>query len=428
MRWRILVWMVVVTAIGVGLFAVPLGFALSDLYREEEVVRLERAASEATSDVPADFPRALGRIDVKEREKLIGVYDRAGHRREGAGPLRADPIVREALEGEPRDRDLGSRLVVAVPLTRGERIVGAVRASGPLSAVTDRVRGSFVNMVLAGAAAVVIASLVALWQSRRLARPVGRLAETAIALGEGDFTVREERSGIPEVDAVSHALEVTATRLDDMLQRERAFSADASHQLRTPLTGLRVTLEAAQLDPDVDPDAALETALGEIDRLERTIDDIVALARELPTQGTATDVTRTIESVTHEWQGRADVQRRTLQSASPVGLPRVAVSERAVRQILDVLVDNALRHGGGAVTIRARAAPAGVVVEVNDTGPGVRGDPERIFDRRVSHSGGTGIGLALARSLAEAEGGRLVLLDAGPGATFSLVLPRATNA
>jgi len=420
--------MVVVTVIGVGLFAVPLGFALGHLYREEEVVRLARVASEATSDVPTDFPRTQGHVDAaKEEDRIIGVYDRAGHRRAGAGPLHADPIVRQALRGNQRDRDLGDRLVVATPLTRGERVVGAVRASGPLDAVTDRVRSSLARMVGAGAGAVLIAGLVAVWQSRRLARPVARLAEEATALGQGDFTIREERSGIPEVDAVSHALGVTATRLDDTLQRERAFSADASHQLRTPLTGLRVTLEAAQLDPGVDREAAIDAALGEVDRLERTIDDLVALAREAPTQDGATDVGPIVESVLRDWRDRTAALGRTLDASMPVGVPRVAASERAMRQILDVLVDNALRHGGGPVTIRARPTPAGVVVEVTDQGPGVQGDRDRIFDRRTSHAGGTGIGLALARSLAEAEGSRLVLADTGPGAAFALVLPRATN-
>jgi signal transduction histidine kinase len=109
------------------------------------------------------------------------------------------------------------------------------------------------------------------------------------------------------------------------------------------------------------------------------------------------------------------------------GLPTVAVSDRAVRQILDVLVDNAQRHGAGAITVAAHPASSGVMVEVGDEGPGIRGDPESVFERRVSSSGGTGIGLALARSLAEAEGGRLVLRSAGPHPVFVLVLPASAS-
>jgi signal transduction histidine kinase len=420
--------MVLVTAVGVGVFAVPLAFTLSDLHREEKVVRLERSASEASSEVPTDFPKRRASIDlVQEAQQVIGLYGRDGRRIAGAGPRHADSIVRDALRGEVRDRDIGNRLVVAQPVTRGERIVGAVRASAPLSVVADRTRGAFIRMALAASAAIAIAGLVALWQSRRLARPVGRLAATANALGNGDFTVREEQSGVPEVDAVSHALGVTAERLDRMLQRERAFSADASHQLRTPLTSLRVTLEAAQLDPGTDQGAAIDTALDEVDRLDRTIDDLVALAREVPRTDPHTDLARVLMAFGAEWQGRSAELGRSLEVEVPVDLPEVRASDRALRQILEVLVDNAIRHGGGPITVRARAARPGAVVAVTDEGPGIAGDPQRIFDRRVSNTGRSGIGLALARSLAEAEGGRLVLSATGPAATtFSLFLPGST--
>jgi signal transduction histidine kinase len=417
--------MVLVTAVGVGVFAVPLAFTLSDLHREEKVVRLERSASEASSEVPADFTTRPGAIDlVQEAEQVIGLYGRNGRRVAGAGPRHADSIVRAALRGDVRDRDIGSRLVVAQPVTRGERVLGAVRVSAPLSVVTDRTRLAFIRMALAASAAIAIAGLVAVWQSRRLARPVARLAETATALGNGDFTVREEQSGVPEVDSVSHALGVTAERLDRMLQRERAFSADASHQLRTPLTSLRVTLESAELDPDADRGAAIGTALDEVDRLDRTIDDLVALAREVPTADQHTDLRDVLGAFASEWEGRSAELGRALDLEVADDVPAVRISDRALRQILDVLVDNAIRHGGGPITVRARAARPGAVVAVTDTGPGIVGDPARIFDRRVSHAGRSGIGLALARSLAEAEGGRLVLSDSGPPATtFSVFLP-----
>ncbi len=428
MRNRILLWMVLVTAVGVGVFAVPLAFTLSDLHREEKVVRLERSASEASSEIPTDFPKRRASIDlVQEAQQVIGLYGRDGHRIAGAGPLHADSIVRDALRGEVRDRDIGNRLVVAQPVTRGERVVGAVRASAPLSVVTDRTRGAFIRMAIAASAAIAIAGMVALWQSRRLARPVARLAETATSLGDGDFTVREEQSGVPEVDAVSHALGLTAERLDRMLQRERAFSADASHQLRTPLTSLRVTLEAAELDPEADRVAAIGTALDEVDRLDRTIEDLVALAREVPAGEPHTDLVRVLSDFAADWRGRSEELGRPLAVVLPEDLPEVRASDRALRQILDVLVDNAIHHGAGTITVRARSARPGAVVEVTDTGAGIAGDPARIFDRRVSNAGRSGIGLALARSLAEAEGGRLVLSASGPPeTTFSVFLPGPT--
>ena len=103
----------------------------------------------------------------------------------------------------------------------------------------------------------------------------------------------------------------------------------------------------------------------------------------------------------------------------------MTLSERAVRQILDVLIDNALRHGKGTVSIRTRSAGAGAVIEVSDEGSGIVGDADRIFERRESTAGSHGIGLALARALAEAEGARLVLHHEGPEPVFMLVMSRA---
>ena len=201
------------------------------------------------------------------------------------------------------------------------------------------------------------------------------------------------------------------------------FSEDASHQLRTPLTSLRVTLEAARLDPAADRDQMIDTAIDEVDRLDRTIDDLLTLAREDPSTHARADVAAVLAALDDDWHGRLATVDRPLAVSVDPSVATVVISERALRQILDVLVENAVRHGSGAISLRARNASAGLVIDVSDEGPGVTGDTERIFERRVSTAGRTGIGLALARSLAEAEGGRLLLAAAGARPTFSVVLP-----
>ena len=141
MRRRILTSIVTLTAIAVVLFAVPLGFALADLYHEEEIVRLGRVSAEVAEEVPASFPATRGRIELGDsRDRRVALYGRDGARVAGLGPRRADAVVRVALRGDQRDAEVGGFLVVGTPVTRGERVVGALRAAVPQSVVSDRTR------------------------------------------------------------------------------------------------------------------------------------------------------------------------------------------------------------------------------------------------------------------------------------------------
>jgi signal transduction histidine kinase len=190
------------------------------------------------------------------------------------------------------------------------------------------------------------------------------------------------------------------------LARERAFSADASHQLRTPLAGLRLRLEAALEGPDSSLRAAIEASFGEADRLEQTIDELLALARDV--RGTTAepfDVATLLSEVDQDWRTRLDGDGRTLHVIHEPGAPIALASASAVRQVLRVLMDNASRHGAGTVTVTLREATDAVAIDVSDLGPGIQLSESALFTRRDSRSGGHGIGLALARRLAEAEGG-----------------------
>jgi len=427
MTRRILIAIVSVTAFAVVLFAVPLAFALTNLYREQEVVRLERAAAEVSETIPASFPRTSDPVELpRVHGRRVTLYDRSLDRVTGPGPARGDTVVREALHGDVRDAQVGNSLVVGSPVTRGEHVVGALRIETPASTVTHRTWNAI--LVMAGIAAFVIAisAAIATWEARRLTRPVERLARDAVRLGDGDFTVHTTSSGVPELDSVSAALGATADRLDQMVARERTFSEDASHQLRTPLAGLRVTLEAAKLDPTADLGVALDAALTQVDRLEQTIDDLLELARERPTQRPPIDLGPVLSSLDDDWHGRLAVESRPLNVIADRDLPRPEVSDRTLRQILDVLVDNAWRHGGGAITVHARGAASGVVIEVTDEGAGLDGDITAVFGRRAPGATHHGIGLALARSLAEADGLRLSLTERGPHPVFALFLPNPT--
>ena len=425
MRNRILGAILAATAVAVALFGLPLALAVQHLYHSEAVVRLGREAARATTQVPDSF-RSSGdpvELPAPSDETQLALYSTDGRLVTGSGPAAMEAPVRAAFGGRVAEQTAAGRIVVAVPVADEERVVAVVRAALPVGVVDARVRRTWLAMAALAAGAVAVAALVARALAGRLSRPVDALALTAARLGEGDFSVRADRSGVAEVDAVAGILEATGERLGQLLARERAFSADASHQLRTALAGLRLRLEAARLLPGADQGQAIADALAEVDRLEGTVEQLLALARDAGGARDRLDLSRVAETVEQGWHGRLGADGRPLRFQIEGELPSVRASEAAVIQVLDVLVGNAAEHGSGTVTVRVRAAPGGLAIEVGDEGPGVAGDPERVFVRRAGRAVGHGIGLALARSLAEAEGGRLLLQRPVPKPVFALLLP-----
>jgi signal transduction histidine kinase len=222
---------------------------------------------------------------------------------------------------------------------------------------------------------------------------------------------------------VGSALNSTAERLDDMLARERSFSADASHQLRTPLTGLRLRLEAALEHPGQDLRHAITDGIASADRLEQTIEELLALARDTRSSNTTPlDLPTLLDEIESGWHDRLAAQDRALQVAVDPHAPVSLASTAAVRQVLTVLLDNAATHGSGTVSVAVRNAADALAIDVSDEGDGITAPEPELFTRRSRLADGHGIGLALARSLAEAEGGRLRLTRPAPP-TFTLLVP-----
>jgi signal transduction histidine kinase len=419
-RRRLVAAIAGVAAASVGLFALPLGLTLQRTYRDDESIRLQRDTVAATRQI--DLGAGSDRIELPRSGDRLTVYDRSGTRVAGSGPLRAGDLVVQALRtGRLTDRVGGHMLLAAVPLLVKERVRGAVLAARSDGAATARTHRAWWRLLALAGGVVLLAVLAAIALGRRLTVPLERLAAAARRLGDGNFSARAPRSGIGELDAVGHALDATAARLHELVARERAFSADASHQLRTPLAALRLELEAMALGGI--PAAELDRALTEVERLQTTIDTLLAVARDAPRDHGPAEVTALLRELEHDWRPVLAEQARPLRVTLPEPLLAQA-TPAVVREILGVLMANAHDHGAGAVTVTARRTPgeAFLAVEVADEGPGVE-DPGKVFDRRASGSAeGHGIGLALARSLAHAEGGRLALAGAGPGPTFVLTL------
>ncbi|GAA5156087.1 HAMP domain-containing sensor histidine kinase [Pseudonocardia eucalypti] len=427
MRTRIIGLAALVSALAIGLFGLPLALGIAQyaqLDEESKLLRVADATAIAVSgelndgDVPSDIPEARDNTSLT-------VYDTHGNRVTGDGP-RGDPLVREALSGSPATGTNGTDLVVAVAVTHETDVIGAVRAASPRAVVYRQVAVAWLAIATLALIALAVAYLLARRAARRLASPLEELSGTARRLGEGDFSVRIDPVGIAEIDAVGQALNRTASRLDGMLARERAFSADASHQLRTPLTGLRLRLEAALDRPDQDLAGARDTigsAINDVDRLEQTITELLALARD--TRNTSTsplDLATVLDELRRGWTDRLAVRGRAFQVRVEPSLPDAMASTSAVRQVLTVLLDNAATHGAGAVTVTVRDAAEALAIDVSDEGAGVTLPESELFTRRSERATGHGIGLALARSLAEAEGGRLTLSRATPP-SFTLLVP-----
>jgi signal transduction histidine kinase len=429
-RTRIISLAVLTSVVATVLFAVPLGVAVLQYALQHQWGHLVRDASDLAITVAGDVyhddridPEVLDDVGDDGEAIAAAVFDRDGQRLAGAVRDSDAGVLAGAFDGEVSTVTDGDLWVVAVPVTHSDEVIGAVVVTASRADVLGVVGLMWAGMAGLATVAVTVAWLVGRRQARRLARPLEDLEESARRLGEGDFSVRTRRGGIEETDAVGAALEATAARLDDLLARERAFSTDASHQLRTPLAGMRLRLEAALERTDVDPRPAIAASLVDADRLEAIIDEVLTLARAGQGAGTGpVDLGTLVGELSPEWDARLALHGRDLEVRIDPGAPEARASTAAVRQVLGVLVDNACTHGRGTVTVTVREAAGAVAVDVSDEGPGVPDDGRAVFGPRADRRGEHGIGLALARRLAEAQHGRLRLTRAAPP-VFTLLLP-----
>ncbi|MGN6695024.1 MAG: sensor histidine kinase [Aquihabitans sp.] len=427
MRRRILIGTVLLTIGTIAAFFVPAAIALSNAEREAQVVELQQEAMDATARLDPDSVRSTaeptrGPDDAEvgveaddDREHDYARYDADGNRVTGDGPAHADAPVLAAIAGSSTTGRVGDERVAAVPLADG----GAVRAAEPASEADSRTRDAVLRLAAFGAVIVLIAGVAAWLLARRLTDPLRQLGQAASRMGGGDFTATAPHTGIVEIDEVADALNASATRIGELVERERRLTADTSHQLRTPIAGLRVALETELAAPRDDPTAVIAEALGAVDRLEATVDSLTDLARDA-SPADPFELRELTDGVTARWQSHYRAAGRSLRVERPA--PGTSPTRQAaVDTIIDVLVENALAHGRGQVTVAIEARAGTALVTVSDEGACTIA-ADQLFERHESGSGSSGIGLHLARSLAEAEGARLRLASRAP-TSFQLQLP-----
>lgn len=352
-------------------------------------------------------------------------------------PEIADALARQIATGTRFSTTLGTGLLyVAVPISVGDRVLGAVRVSFSTDQVDAKVRRYWLVLLGAGLTTLVLAAALGILLARWVTRPIADLRTAATRIGDGDLAARADVDrGPPEIRELAAAFNATAVRLEELVTAQEQFVADASHQLRTPLTALRLRLEMLEIDAGDAVNDDIEGARNEVQRMSRMVDGLLALARAERTQGPRPgrlELDGALAEREAAWQPLAN-ERDVQIVVDGAGL-RARCTADMLSQVLDNLMANALEvsPAGSTLTLRAETeeSPSGPVVAVHviDEGPGLDAEQrERAFDRfwRASNErgefGGTGLGLAIVQKLVESEGGRAELRSA-PGGGLDAVL------
>ena len=379
-----------------------------------------------------------GRVIVVDRAGRV-VADSAGPAGIGANYAQR-PEVSSALGGrqvrtQRYSRTLGQDiLATAVPILRSGVPVGAVRVTQSVSAVHNAVRQSILWLVVIGIVVLVLGLSAGAFIAGQVAQPLRRLERVARKIAGGDLTARAALEGSTEQRSLSDSFNEMTDRIVRLLGSQRGFVADASHQLRTPLTGLRLRLEEARALGVSDASAReLDAATAEVDRFAQIIDKLLVLSRvgqrELP--GERVEPRDLAAHAVERWRKAADARQITLKYVCGDGRDAAWCARADAELALDALVENALQYApsGSTVTIDVQSPR----IEVLDTGPGLAEDErELVFERfhrgRAGRAGssGTGLGLAIARELAREWNGDITLDNRpGGGAVATLRLKRA---
>lgn len=388
----------------------------------------------------------LARSDLQNRlDRMAGaIIDQEGPDGLVTGELNTDALVLltpkdgrlvavyPTSEGNSSRIDIGVQDVpspIVESLAMGSS--GSLRLEVPSGAMRTQQRQAVGAVGFLVLISIVVGTAVAVLTAKRLADPLSDVAKRAARLAEGDFRPDARRHAIAELDRVSDVLDSATVEIAGRLQREHTLVADVSHQLRSRLTAVRLRLDelSEHSDPAVVEEA--DAAMAQVDRLTAAIDELVRSSRSSSGEQEQVFVVQELGTVLADWGRQFDEVGRKLTLRGDADAVASTTGSR-LREAVSVLVDNALIHGAGECTVSVRPVGGGrtgsardamVCVEVADEGDGVdNGLAPHIFDRGFSGAGSTGVGLALARALIEADGGRLELRRRRP-ALFAAFLP-----
>ncbi len=441
MTRRLVVTYVALTALALALLATPLAITFANRERERLLFDAQREADTVavTVDDPleahAPLPISTLAESARARHASVLVVDSHGvvlfdsvdrsnipHSEADAGDIRAALTgTRVARSGQLGG--IGPAVIYATVPAIGEGVVnGAVRVTYPTAALDTRVRDTWEAIALLCAAVLAAVALVGVVLARSITRPLRTLEQATDRLGHGDLTARLDSSDGPkELRQVAHTFNRMAAQLDDLIDSQTRFVADAAHQLRTPLTALRLRLENLDAGDDLDH-TAVAAASAEVARMAKLIDGLLILARDsaLREYAQSCDLAAVARERVDGWSDVARDRGVRIELDAPEHAWGYALPG-AAEQLFDNLIDNALSASppAGTVTVVVRRDASHVDFRVLDEGPGLDDDArERAFDRFWRAPGaanaGTGLGLSIVRQLVEASGGT-ARLDARAG-------------
>lgn len=378
------------------------------------------------------------------RGRILIVNGAGGVLADSAGPAQlgssyeSRPEIQAALAGRQiqvtrASKTLGQQiLATAVPVIRDGRPVGAVRVTQSVAAVHRAVRTAVLGLGLVGLIVLALGLLAGLVIAGQVGRPIRRLEAVARRVASGDLGARAKLEGSSEQRSLAGSFNDMTDRIARLVHAQRDFVADASHQLRTPLTGVRLRLEEARaLDEGRASSAEVEAAIAEVDRLSHTVDDLLVLssAGERQLSGAAVDLGDVAESAVERWRVSAAEKQIGLRHESGGSGGSVWAVAPDLDRALDALVENAVRYSPPHATVTVESGPGRI--EVRDRGSGIDEDEaELVFERfhrgRSGRAGppGSGLGLAIARELIRRWGGEVTISSRpGGGTVAALELP-----
>jgi signal transduction histidine kinase len=422
---------------------VPLAFSVRDRVNAE-VRSQARAQADVVAATAPDLLVPARRAQLSALAATAGrsvrgrviVVDRQGRLiADSAGPARLGddyggrPELRAALAGRTAQETRSSRtlsaeiLATAVPVLRNGRPAGAVRVTQSVDAVQRATRRAILGLILIGVLVLVLGLATGALIAAQMARPVRQLDAVARRVGSGDLEARAPVTGTSEQRSLARAFNDMTVRVGRLLRGQQDFVADASHQLRTPLTGLRLRVEeadAATREPAVRRE--LEAALEELDRLAVMVEELLVLSRagERERPGSAVELAAAARRAVERWAPTAGERGMELRRDTASGAGAVWCAEADLDRALDVLVENALLYAPSGTAVTVAVSPG--AIEVLDHGPGLApGEENEVFERfhrgRAGRTGspGTGLGLAIAAELAGEWDGSVTLANRPTG-------------